>query len=173
MGYTKGAPGNGGEAPPGAPQGELGSTSQIFPKLLEQTVWIAGSTVEVGWGITANHGGGYQYRLCPANEKTTEKCFQAHPLDFVGEKQWIQYGHGKDVSNRTEIPAVTVSGDKVVPAGSMWRRNPIPPCNTPIFWCVGWTMPRANFHTCDSRRRRRGVWFRWCFMPGRRSSLHR
>jgi len=34
--YTKGAPGNGGEAPPGAPQGELGSTSKIFPQLLDR-----------------------------------------------------------------------------------------------------------------------------------------
>jgi hypothetical protein len=131
--YTKGAPGNGGEAPPGAPQGELGSTSKIFPKLLEQTVWVAGTTVEVAWGITANHGGGYQYRLCPANQKTTEACFQEHPLDFVEDVTYVQYGnHGRDVNNRTTIPAVIVTGNKVVPAGSTWKRNPIPPCNTPF-----------------------------------------
>jgi hypothetical protein len=130
--YTKGAWGNGGDAPPGAPQGEPGSTTKLFPKLLEQTVWIAGSVVEVGWGITANHGGGYQYRLCPANETTTEECFQRHPLDFVGETQWIQYGHGMDANNRQDIPAVTLTGSRVIPVGSTWRRNPIPACNTPI-----------------------------------------
>ena len=29
------------------------------------TVWPKGSTQEVAWAITANHGGGYSYRLCP------------------------------------------------------------------------------------------------------------
>ena len=28
------------------------------------TEWVAGGMAEVGWGIIANHGGGYQYRLC-------------------------------------------------------------------------------------------------------------
>ena len=28
------------------------------------TEWVAGGVAEVGWGIIANHGGGYQYRLC-------------------------------------------------------------------------------------------------------------
>lgn len=130
--YTKGAAGNGGEAPPGAPQGEPGSTSDIFPKLIEKTVWVAGTTVEVAWGITANHGGGYQYRLCPANQKITEDCFQSHPLDFAEDVTYVQYGHGLDVNNRTTIPAVTVTGDKVVPAGSTWRKNPIPPCDVPV-----------------------------------------
>merc|ERR1711998_508453 len=46
--------------------------------------------------------------------------------------QYGKGGHGSDVNNRTEIEAVEVTGDKVVPAGSKWRRNPIPPCNPPI-----------------------------------------
>merc|ERR1712096_158833 len=62
----------------------------------------------------------------------TEECFQQHVLPFIGEKQWLQYGNGVDTNNRKEIPAVQVGGDKVVPAGSIWRRNPIPPCNTPV-----------------------------------------
>lgn len=127
--YTKGAAGNGGDAPPGVPQGALGTD---LAKLLDETVWIAGSVVEVGWGITANHGGGYQYRLCPASEDPTEACFQQHPLEFYGDDQWIQYGHGLNASDRVKIPAVRVSGDKVVPSGSTWTKNPIPPCNTPI-----------------------------------------
>ena len=40
---------------------------------------------KVAWGIAANHGGGYQYRLCPADADPTEECFQKTPLDFVGE----------------------------------------------------------------------------------------
>merc|ERR1711975_106767 len=97
----KGHQGNGGDAPPGVPQGTSGSA---IPKLLKQTTWIAGSTVEVAWGITANHGGGYQYRLCRLKhqssnitEQVSEECFQQTPLEFVGEKQWIQFGDGVDV----------------------------------------------------------------------------
>lgn len=50
------------------------------------------------------------------------------PLEFVGDKQWIQFGSGMDVKNRTEIPAVRVS-EGVLPKGSTWTRNPIPACN--------------------------------------------
>merc|ERR1712139_733464 len=108
--------------------------TEVAP-LLKQTTWIAGSTVEVAWGITANHGGGYQYRLCRLKEKTanitdqvSEECFQQTPLPFVGDKQWIQFGNGLDVKNRTEIPAVRVT-EGVLPKGSAWTRNPIPACN--------------------------------------------
>merc|ERR1711998_551241 len=130
--FTQGELGNGGDAPPGIPQGTLGSTDPLASPLLEKTHWVAGSVVEVAWGITANHGGGYQYRLCPADQKLTEECFQKMPLDFVGDVQWIQQGHGMDVTNRTEIPATRVGGNKVLPKGSNWTRNPIPACDTPI-----------------------------------------
>jgi len=126
--YTKGTAGNGGEPPPGVPCGTKGSE---LPPLFKKTVWIAGSTVEVAWAIYANHGGGYQYRLCPAGGKITEQCFQKTPLEFVGDTQWIQFGDGLDVNNRTEIPAVRVS-EGTVPAGSTWTRNPIPACGTPV-----------------------------------------
>jgi hypothetical protein len=49
-------------------------------------------------------------------------------LEFVGDKQWIQFGNGIDTANRTEITAVRVS-DGVLPKGSTWTRNPIPACN--------------------------------------------
>merc|ERR1719436_397637 len=110
--YTKGQAGNGGEAPPGIPQGAHGKT---YPKLLEQTVWVAGSVVDVAWGITANHGGGYQYRLCKADSELTEECFQQNPMEFIGDVQWIQHGSGMDTTQREEIPAVRVGEDKVVP----------------------------------------------------------
>ena len=35
---------------------------------------------KVGWGILANHGGGYSYRLCRVGEQLTEECFQKTPL---------------------------------------------------------------------------------------------
>lgn len=86
-------------------------------------------------GLTANHGGGYQYRLCRLEKNSanitsqvTEECFQQTPLKFKGHKQWIQWGNGLDVNNRTEIRAVRVKKG-VWPKGSTWTKNPIPPCN--------------------------------------------
>eukprot|EP01062_Namystynia_karyoxenos_P029311 TRINITY_DN2204_c0_g1_i1.p2 TRINITY_DN2204_c0_g1~~TRINITY_DN2204_c0_g1_i1.p2 ORF type:complete len:478 (+),score=132.39 TRINITY_DN2204_c0_g1_i1:90-1436(+) len=127
--YTTGAPGNGGEAPPGTTQGQHGSQ---LPRLLKQTTWIAGETAEVAWGIYANHGGGYQYRLCPAGEKLTEECFRKHPLEFADPgQQWLQFGAGMDTANRSSITAQRVSTG-TVPAGSTWTKNPIPACMIPV-----------------------------------------
>ena len=51
---------------------------------VQTTEWRAGGVAEVGWGIVANHGGGYSYRLCPKptneNDVVTEDCFQQTPL---------------------------------------------------------------------------------------------
>uniref|UniRef100_A0A0G4I2J0 Uncharacterized protein n=1 Tax=Chromera velia CCMP2878 TaxID=1169474 RepID=A0A0G4I2J0_9ALVE len=116
------------DPPPGRRAGALGSDPSQAPKLLEITIWEAGSVVEVAWAVAANHGGGYQYRLCPASEPLTEECFQRFPLQFVGDKQWIQFGNGLDTSKRFEIPAKRVGGDKVIPFGSSWTKNPIPGC---------------------------------------------
>ena len=46
------------------------------------TSWRLGAVERVGWGILANHGGGYSYRLCRAGEELTEDCFQRTPLRF-------------------------------------------------------------------------------------------
>jgi hypothetical protein len=121
--------GSGGFPAFGIPQGKRGSE---MPKLMKDTVWIAGAVAEVAWAIQANHGGGYQYRLCPSSSESSEACFQKMPLRFVGSTQWIQFGHGMDQNNRTEIPATTVTGNRVLPVDSTWRKNPVPPCNTPI-----------------------------------------
>merc|ERR1712137_948693 len=73
--------------------------------------------------------------------EATEECFQKMPLEFVGDKQWIQFGNGIDAKNRTEIPAVRVT-EGVLPKGSMWTRNPVPACND---------VPRmgGHNHACD------------------------
>lgn len=49
------------------------------------------------------------------------------PLEFIGNTSWIQFGGGRDVNNRTEIPANRVSVG-TVPEGSTWTKNPIPAC---------------------------------------------
>jgi len=106
----------------------IGSPGTDVKPLIDKTQWVIGSEVEVAWGINANHGGGYQYRLCPAQSELSQECFERTPLAFVGQTQWLQHGWGMDRTNRVEIPAVEVGGDLVVPVGSTWRRNPIPPC---------------------------------------------
>jgi len=93
------------------------------------TRWKIGDEVEVGWGILANHGGGYSYRLCKVPRggvsKITEECFQQTPLDFVGNTQWVQYGSDKD----TRIPFMANRTRKgTYPKGSQWTKNPIPNC---------------------------------------------
>ena len=39
-------------------------------------------------------GGGYQYRLCPADEPLTEACFQRTPLDFNRTAQRLIFNNG-------------------------------------------------------------------------------
>merc|ERR1712226_1822039 len=76
--------GAGGFVPKGHKAGDKGSA---LPPIMEQTIWKAGAVVEVSWAIGANHGGGYQYRLCPKAELLTEDCFMRMPLAFVGSTQ--------------------------------------------------------------------------------------
>jgi len=95
------------------------------------TEWIIGAEEEVAYGVEANHGGGYQYRLCPkpANKMhLTEECFQKMPLR-LGNKSWVQW-HG-DRNNRSEFtPLRTTVG--TIPVGSQWSRQAIPACRTAL-----------------------------------------
>ena len=38
-------------------------------------VWKRGSVARTRWELTAQHGGGYIYQLCPAAGALTEECF--------------------------------------------------------------------------------------------------
>jgi hypothetical protein len=105
---------------PGHRMGDKGS--QLIPSA--QTVWKAGSKVEVAWGIWANHGGGYQYRICPRSERLTEECFQRTPLPFTSIKQKLRLSNGREL----EILATLVSIG-ALPAGSTWAMNPVPACS--------------------------------------------
>jgi len=103
---------------PHAQQGDLGS--ETLKKTESGVTWKAGSKVEVSWTIQANHGGGYQYRLCPSSEPLTEECFQRMPLPFTGMQsfKWADgvqiFFNGSYVSEGTHPP------------GSTWAMNPIP-----------------------------------------------
>lgn len=93
------------------------------------TRWKAGAIVTPHWAITANHGGGYSYRLCPkpadGKEFLTEECFQKIVLNATGD-------HQARFPNKTTqtFPAMrTTTG--TFPPGSQWTRNPIPACKGP------------------------------------------
>lgn len=87
-----------------------------------QETWVAGETAEVAWAVTANHGGGYGYRLCRQDSDLSEECFQAGHLEFVGDMQKIVNVTGDVVAT---IPAYRINTG-TVPAGSAWTRNPFP-----------------------------------------------
>ena len=91
------------------------------------TEWPRGGKVEVGWGLKANHGGGYSYRLCKVGEGgpggVTEECFQKTPLKFASENSWVQYGYDDD-SKVVFKANRTVEG--TYPPGSEWTMIPIP-----------------------------------------------
>jgi len=76
-----------------------------------------------------NHGGGYQYRLCPLPEgnftELTEACFQEHPLDFVEDEQSIVFPDGKTLKLTANQTTFVKEGTH--PAGSTWSMIPMPP----------------------------------------------
>ena len=112
----------GGETPIGAKQFDKGS---LLPKSQRPAKWLSGGVMEVGWMPASNHGGGYVYSLCPANESLTEACFRRTTLPFVGNHHTIRH---LDNDTELQIPAMQVSVG-TSPPGSVWRRNPIPACN--------------------------------------------
>jgi hypothetical protein len=92
-----------------------------------RSVYKQGSVAEFSFYISANHGGGYQYRLCKfgPSKTLTNKCFEANPLEFVGNTSWILNPSQNGTGSRFEIPAVRTNVG-TTPAGSTWTRNPIP-----------------------------------------------
>lgn len=109
-----------------AKQGDLGT--KVLPVRPTGTVWRRGGTERVRWQLTADHGGGYRYRLCPATEPLTEACFQAHPaLEFATPAfHTLRFANS---SRDRVIPAMVVTEG----GGLGWMRNPRPP----------------TWHTCD------------------------
>ena len=75
-----------------------------LPPLETGTVWKAGGEAEVVFAVKFNHGGGYAYRLCPADEPLTEACFQSNHLEFVQEKQALLYKNGTCNTRTCETP---------------------------------------------------------------------
>ena len=122
---------------PFAAHGDLGS--QVLAELPTSAVWTIGGEAEVIWQILANHGGGYQYRLCPFEESLDEACFQRTALSFNPSAHSLQFNNGSvHPINGTFVAAGTS------PAGSVWAMNPIPPR------CLGNNTynPCSDVHVC-------------------------
>jgi hypothetical protein len=109
--------------------GDLGSKVLLESDPEDITTWKAGSTPRVAWGMRYNHGGGYQYRLCPIEKMPcTEQDFQQMPLDFVRSSHAIMWNNGSLYP--IEGKFVDDSVCPVVPKGSTWARNPVPRIHT-------------------------------------------
>ena len=89
------------------------------------TEWVAGATVTASWSLSVNHGGGYQYRVCPRTGTVDNACFEHNPLAFADGTQTVHF-QAKG-SKPVTIAAVDVATG-VQPAGAAWRRLPIPAC---------------------------------------------
>lgn len=96
--------------------------SKVLPYAPSGTVWTAGELAEVSWTMRTNHGGGYQYRLCPKNSSLTEDCFQKTPLPFEGMSSLRWNGkQGKQLWFKG-----TYVSEGTLPVGSTWAKNPLP-----------------------------------------------
>ena len=100
-----------------AKQGDLGS--QVLPPRPSGTVWRRGEEAKARWQLTAAHGGGYLYRLCPATENLTEECFARTPLEFAAPTVRAVFN---DSSLDRDLPAVLITEG----GGKGWMRNPLP-----------------------------------------------
>jgi len=98
--------------------GDLGSK---LPYYATGTVWEAGSAVETMQGIRANHGGGYQYRLCPLEKMPcSEADFQQTPMPFADSSSIM-------MSNGTMLKlSSTFVSVGTLPVGSTWQMLGIP-----------------------------------------------
>jgi hypothetical protein len=98
--------------------GDMGS--KVLPEHPDAvTTWKIGTTPRVAWGMRYNHGGGYQYRLCPADKMPcTEADFQEMPLDFVRGSQAIMWNNGSLYNISHAAKYVDDSVCAVVPKGS-------------------------------------------------------
>merc|ERR1712070_124160 len=77
--------------------------------------------------LSAQHGGGYSYRLCPKSQfgsdpQAIETCFQSNHLSFTNSSSTIHF----DDSSHADI---TIAGKIYTPEdGRQWKLNPIPGC---------------------------------------------
>ena len=105
-------------------------------------VWKSGDVQEVSYSVSANHGGGIQYRICPLdyllNNTISEDCFEA--LEFVGDTSWFQYTDEHSELQSIPFTAVRVSDANtagVLPKGSTWTQVGLPACADQNHYHIG------------------------------------
>lgn len=125
-----------------AKMGDLGS--KVLKPRPTGTVWKLGGTAKTRWQLTANHGGGYIYRLCPATEELTEECFQKTPLQWGTKTHILRFSNS---SNDMEINATDVTSG----GGIGWRVNPF---------------PNVRCDPCDYNATKEGHHCAWNHCPG-------
>ena len=97
--------------------GDLGS--KVLKPRPTGTVWKRGGVEQTRWQITANHGGGYIYRLCPAGSVLDEECFSKTELKWATDTHMFRFANA---SQDRAIKAMTVTEG----GGIGWRLNPFP-----------------------------------------------
>merc|ERR1719487_35764 len=116
----------GGFAPPPFKNGDKGSELAPTP----YTHWTAGGQAQVSWTFIANHGGGYQYRLCPADRPLDEDCFKEMPLTYVNNTSVLWWSNGPKKDDQVSIEATRLIG-RDGRVNNIWTKNPIPALNCP------------------------------------------
>ena len=110
-----------------------GDLARDLPAAPTGIVWQAGGIATTKWSIRANHGGGYQYRLCPAGQPITEACFRKTPLAFATGLHLLEWASSQYAPLNTEDGSEYINGtfvsEGVEPAGSTWAMNPLPYSN--------------------------------------------
>jgi len=91
--------------------------------------WTVGGTAWAWWAIQFNHGGGYQYRLCPKSQPMTNECFEETVLEFATSTYTVRYDGRLMAGTPDAVLAAVDTSVGTKPAGSKWRKNPIPHCN--------------------------------------------
>ena len=126
-----------------ARKGQKGS--KVLPPLPrgQRSRWKRGTSVEVAWGVRYNHGGGYSYRLCPADKELTEECFQAHHLEFDRDAQMLKWNDGKTTFAMGD-KAIFVDGDVTYPRGSTWARVSSWSFSLALFHSAAWIGSHEN-----------------------------
>ena len=131
---------NGGVPPLGVPLGFDGAA--LPASTLGPARWLRGGVAEVAWAMSANHAGGYAYRLCKADTPggVTESCFREGHLSFArtrgGPRSYaaspaeIFAGAALDVLPTASPDAArdVAAGAATSPAGSEWARVAVPTC---------------------------------------------
>lgn len=130
-----------------AKQGDLGT--KVLKPRPTGTVWPRGSVQKTRWELTAAHGGGYQYRLCPANETLNEACFSKNPIAFAKNEDG-GYSHTVITSS---TPYQVINATMVEEGGGVgWMMHPMGYDSTaPCDWNPGafgehctWHCPRCG-----------------------------